>query len=201
MPSISSPAMGRPLSLSTIVPSIGREGTAEYSKPAGIVDRPRPCGGESLGVGGADRRAVAVGDEKLGGGDRRRRDDQRGQAVGAEAGQAESAIVAGGRVALGRQRPEAVPGPADALLRGAVEPVRQAALEGEPEELDLDPGAGDRPALEVDDPALDRRAGLHQPEDGFLGRRRARGWPRSSPVRSPVPGPRRPQRGASCPAA
>ena len=61
----------------------------------------------------------------------------------------------------------------DAAVPDLVEPPAEVVVRGRPEARDLDLGAGDGPALEVDDPALDPRAGC--------GRRRgsafaSRGW-------------------------
>ena len=63
-----------------------------------------------------------------------------------------------------RQQVEPLPGVIDATILGPGQPGRQVAIKGEPDVLDLDPCAGDRPAFQVDDPTFDRRSVGDQPD-------------------------------------
>ena len=50
-------------------------------------------------------------------------------------------------------------GVGDAAVLNLGEPPPEVVIRGRPEVRDLDPGAGDRTALQIDDPTLDARAG------------------------------------------
>src|SRR5262249_9804576 len=110
----------------------------------GVVDRPGLFVGNAgwrprLGVNRGDRRAVAVQNVELGRGDRRAGDEQLGDPVAANAGDAEAAVGASRHGDVRRHSVEVPPGPIDTAVLGLSQPDRQVTVTGEPNALDLDP--------------------------------------------------------------
>ena len=136
-------------------------------EPTWVVHRPfgfhRSHG---MGSGYGDRGPVAIHQVELNGGDRRRGDEDLGNPVAADPRHVESAVAVAAviviRVVVGNAK--ALPRPVGAAILGLCYPIREFALRGKPQALDIDAGPGHRPPLQIHDPALDRRTLLRQPD-------------------------------------